>query len=596
MDLSFLKNINDFIYQKIFKYKHGVRLLLALVLVVAIVLLYEFDVFKRLELLTLDYRFILRHPKLKSSNIVFIDMAEDSVDAIGRWPWPRRWHATLIKALSSWRPKAIAFDVIFSEPQEDTTDDLAMEEAIRESGVVYLPFSYNLDTQKLKYLYRGEGIDSKYEPLPAFQEYMKGTGHINAMPDLDGILRRAPAIITYKDKTTYQFGMKIGFDVLGAKDADISFLPDRHIILFKTGYSDKFMKVPLDRDNQLIINWQGRWGEIFKHYSYVDVIRSYALLKEGKPPLVDLNVFRDKICIIGLTAAGLTDIKPIPIQNAYPAVGLNAMVVNSIVNNDFISEASRKADIFLIVLISILVTFYLSTLRPLSGIIFAIIGMVSYAVFSALLFCLFNLSVVTFYPIAAIFISYSLTAAYTQVLQSVERARLFKQATRDGLTHLYNVRHFNLLLEAEFRNVSLYKFRRLSLIMSDIDNFKHINDTYGHQAGDVILREVARTLESNCRQMDVVARYGGEEFIIMLAGAGTKEAFDVAEKIRSAVENKKFKFKNETYYATISIGVAEFSNEKNKDELIEKADKALYRAKQEGKNRVCAYSDHGPGS
>ncbi len=594
--MGIIKNLNNLFYQRLFKYKYSVKWLLAITFSLIVILLYHFDVFERLELLTLDYRFILRHPKSQPSKIVFIDMAEDSVDAIGRWPWPRRWHATLIKALSSWRPKAIAFDVIFSEPQEDTTDDLAMEEAIRESGVVYLPFSYNLDTQKLKYLYRGEGIDSKYEPLPAFQEYMKGTGHINAMPDLDGILRRAPAIITYKDKTTYQFGMKIGFDVLGAKDADISFLPDRHIILFKTGYSDKFMKVPLDRDNQLIINWQGRWGEIFKHYSYVDVIRSYALLKEDKPPLVDLNVFRDKICIIGLTAAGLTDIKPIPIQNAYPAVGLNAMVVNSIVNNDFISEASRKADIFLIVLISILVTFYLSTLRPLSGIIFAIIGMVSYAVFSALLFCLFNLSVVTFYPIAAIFISYSLTAAYTQVLQSVERARLFKQATRDGLTHLYNVRHFNLLLEAEFRNVSLYKFRRLSLIMSDIDNFKHINDTYGHQAGDVILREVARTLESNCRQMDVVARYGGEEFIIMLAGAGTKEAFDVAEKIRSAVENKKFKFKNETYYATIYIGVAEFSNEKNKDELIEKADKALYRAKQEGKNRVCAYSDHGPDS
>jgi diguanylate cyclase (GGDEF)-like protein len=88
----------------------------------------------------------------------------------------------------------------------------------------------------------------------------------------------------------------------------------------------------------------------------------------------------------------------------------------------------------------------------------------------------------------------------------------------------------------------------------------------------------------------VPARYGGEEFIIMLTGAGEKDAAEVGEKIRSAVEAKKFKFKDVNYNATISIGVVEFTNEKTKDELIAKADAALYHAKHTGKNKVIIYS------
>ncbi|MDD5136270.1 MAG: GGDEF domain-containing protein, partial [Candidatus Omnitrophica bacterium] len=127
----------------------------------------------------------------------------------------------------------------------------------------------------------------------------------------------------------------------------------------------------------------------------------------------------------------------------------------------------------------------------------------------------------------------------------------------------------------------------LSMLMVDLDRFKQINDTYGHQAGDTILREFAKIIQSKCRQTDVVARYGGEEFVVMLSGAGQKDALDIAEKIREGVQNKKFRFKNDNLGTTISMGVVEFSKEHDKEELVEKADKALYKAKEEGKNRVC---------
>lgn len=584
--MGIIKDLSNFIYQRAFKYKYSVRWLLAIIVSVIVIMVYQFDVFERFELLTLDGRFILRHPKPQPSKIVFIDMAEDSIAAIGRWPWPRKWHAALIKALSDYHPNAIAFDVIFSEPQ-DEADDLALEEAINQSGRVYLPLSYDLDEKRVKDLYKGDGIISAIGPLPVFKKYTKGIGHINVIPGIDGILRKIPPIINYNADTTYQLGLKIGLDYIGARET--FFYPDRNTILVKSS-DDKIMKIPLGRDNQLIINWQGRWGEEFPHFSYIDVIRSYALMKEGKEPIIDLNVFKGKICIIGLTALGLTDIKPIPIQNAYPAVGVNATIANSVINNDFIAEAPRKINILLIFLVSILTAFYLSNLRLLSGMFLAIASIVLYALLSIAAFDFFKISITTFYPILAIVLSYTLTSMYTQILQSIERAHLFKQATRDGLTYLYNVRHFNLLLEAEFKNAAMFKIRPLSVIMTDLDNFKHLNDTYGHQAGDTILRDAAKALQFKCRQTDVVARYGGEEFIIMLSGAREKDALDIAEKIRAAVESKKYKFKNDTYTQTISIGVVQYSNEKDKDELIGKADKALYKAKHEGKNRVCSYS------
>jgi len=569
------------------KFKNPI-LALALAVVLIVLVLYHFDVFERLELLTLDYRFVLRHLKPVASPIVFIDMAEDSIEAIGRWPWPRKWHAALIKILDEHVPRAIAFDVIFSESQ-DPAEDGALREAMWQSKKVYLPVLYNLNNEEGLGLYEGLGISSVAKPLPMFSSVSKGTGHINAVPDMDGILRRAPAIIKYKDVTTYQFGIKIALDMLGVDVKDISFDRKDHRLVSKTS-SGRILKIPLDSQNRIIINWLRKWGREFPHYSFIDIIKSYALIKEGKKPIIDLNVFKDKVCMVGLTASGLTDIKPVPIQNAYPAVGVNAMILNSVLDGDFIYDLPRGYNIAILIIISILVTLCLPYLRLLGGVILVVAAIVGYAAVSIIVFSMFDVVIVTFYPIFAILLSYSFTSIYVQILQSVERARLFKQATRDGLTSLYNVRHFNLLFEAEFKNASTYKSRRLSIIMADVDNFKSINDTYGHQAGDQILREIAKIMQSKCREVDVVARYGGEEFIMMLTGAGEKEACDVAEKIRLAVEAKKFKFKNEDYHATLSLGIAEYSKERDKYELVGKADKALYKAKHEGKNKVCIYS------
>ncbi|HEO63755.1 MAG TPA: GGDEF domain-containing protein, partial [Candidatus Omnitrophica bacterium] len=207
-------------------------------------------------------------------------------------------------------------------------------------------------------------------------------------------------------------------------------------------------------------------------------------------------------------------------------------------------------------------------------------------------FIIYNTLIVTFYPIFSIFASYILATTYTQALQSLEKTRLFNQATRDGLTGLFNVRHFKLMLEGEFKNVSSKKTKPLSVAMSDIDHFKNLNDTHGHQAGDTVLAEIAKIMHSACRATDVVGRYGGEEFIVMFTGADKEVAARVAERIRSEVEQMRFKFEKGTYKPTISLGVAQYAGDENAtDDLIKKADTALYEAKEGGRNQVRVYGD-----
>lgn len=161
-------------------------------------------------------------------------------------------------------------------------------------------------------------------------------------------------------------------------------------------------------------------------------------------------------------------------------------------------------------------------------------------------------------------------------------------AITDGLTKCYNHRHFQEVLESEFQRAKRYKLT-FSLLIGDIDNFKKINDTYGHQVGDIVLKGISSLLKRNVRELDVVARYGGEEFAVIMPETDTRGAYGTAERIRHSIEEYIFAGLPANTYVTISIGVGTYPDLKvaSKFDFIEKIDKALYRAKEEGKNRVC---------
>jgi len=174
----------------------------------------------------------------------------------------------------------------------------------------------------------------------------------------------------------------------------------------------------------------------------------------------------------------------------------------------------------------------------------------------------------------------------SQAAISLENAKLFDLATTDGLTKLFVRRYFQLMLDAEIQRSRRYN-RPFSLAMIDIDNFKHFNDTYGHQLGDEVLRSVGRTIRKNTRNVDISARYGGEEFVIIFPETDLDAALIAAEKVRRCIEQIEIPHESGNLKVTISLGLAAFPRHaQDKDDLIKSADGALYVSKREGKNQV----------
>ncbi len=164
--------------------------------------------------------------------------------------------------------------------------------------------------------------------------------------------------------------------------------------------------------------------------------------------------------------------------------------------------------------------------------------------------------------------------------------RLNKLAITDGLTNLYNSRHFYDQLNLEVDRIKRYG-HSLSLLLFDIDHFKKYNDSYGHLEGDKVLLQLCQIIKSCLRKMDTAYRYGGEEFTVILPETNREEAMFVAERIRSAVENDKFSPEpGAEIKITISVGVTQYAPDEKISKFVQRVDKAMYISKEKGRNLV----------
>jgi diguanylate cyclase (GGDEF)-like protein len=254
---------------------------------------------------------------------------------------------------------------------------------------------------------------------------------------------------------------------------------------------------------------------------------------------------------------------------------------------------ARSSGIFGVMVQSILIFFALVILiQSTESYSFLLASGFSYA---SIVFFIISISLTAYYiAITASISEYNAENLENKVKERTEALQkknsdLLVLATTDSLTGISNRRHWEQIAELFFVKSKRYN-SRLSLLMCDVDHFKKINDTYGHHIGDIVLIEISSLLTILLRSSDLIGRYGGEEFIILLPETDINHAIKAADKIRIIIE-KFFQTNRDYPTCTISIGVSSIEpNDRSLEECILKADKALYYAKRNGRNRAIAYS------
>lgn len=376
-------------------FKQLSKFIVPCILVLSALAISYFQPLDNFELATLDLRFLLRPAKsLPADKIALIEIGDDTIAKLGRFPFDRNYHAIIISALTEFGAKVILFDVLFSSPQEH---DAELEEAVAQSDKVYLPFAFDIDSAGKANIITAKDYASQC--LPALASKAKGTGHINVVPDPDGKFRRIPPYIKYNNKLYPNISFTAACGYLGINEKDLKFYPGERI---KCGNN---INVPLDERSQMIINYSGKWGKVFKHYSYVDVMQTYLAPAVGQEPILKPEYFKDKVCIVGVTTTGM-DIHSTPFEPIYPGVGIHAEMFNSIVNQRFITRVNRWVNLAILMFLGGIIAIIALIVKPTKGLFALAFFLTAFIAASLLLFDLYGIWIDMVSPVLIIILLY----------------------------------------------------------------------------------------------------------------------------------------------------------------------------------------------
>lgn len=557
-----------------------------------------------IESRTFDLRqnvLINNHAKAHNDNIVIVAIDDASyeyiLDNYGEWPLTRDVYAKLVDYLEAQHPQSVAFDLMFVKSMKSLPQaDLALVNSFKKYDNLYTAMNFdnqpedlripptlpkklavNLKNNGGKVDFTAQTYTNCRSILPAILDATSNVGMINVSRAEDGILRRMPVFLSYQGKFYPQLGLKVGLNYLKNRDntVDNNFVIDGNYLKLSN------RKIYLDDNGNAILNWYGSAGT----YEYIPL---YKLIKIARGEIKNEYDFNNKIVYFGTTASSLFDIKTVPVSRIYPGVEVQATYVNNIIDNNFIKKMSKPVTVVAGVILALLTgliimnisSAFVSSLTSLSLYVLYVLG----AYWSMKYF---NLWVDIVYPMLLALTAFISAYIVKYFITSRDFEHQYKLATTDGLTELYNHRYFQEQMKLNVENSKRYG-NEFSMIILDIDFFKKFNDTYGHQSGDAVLRQVAQTLKRSVRATDIACRYGGEEMSIILPNTGKNVAHSTAEKICERVSSNKFKLQGDKEVSvTISLGVSTYPQDgQTPSELIEAADKRLYNAKNNGRNQV----------
>ena len=297
-------------------------LILGFVLLVS--LGYIFHLFDPQELGFLDLRFKLRGPQPPHPEIVIVEIDDESINRISHWPWPRSYHATLLNLLSSYEPRLIFYDVLFTEESTQPSDDQLLAYAIKKAGNVIAAFFYHSEEPFIGFF-----------PIASFKEAARYLGFVNIESDSDARVRRIRQSIHPKEGTYYHSSAVAALGRFSDPKEGLQWLE----------------KIPVDRDHSFLINYPG-------DYSLFERIPFYWILEQkGKNDDELRRLFKGKILLVGQTATGGGDFRPTPFSSAYPGVGIQAAAIHTLLTGKYL----RRFDGFE----SVAILFLLTTLTVL---------------------------------------------------------------------------------------------------------------------------------------------------------------------------------------------------------------------------------------
>jgi len=535
----------------------------------------------RTQDLVFKLRHVLNKPPAVAKDILLITIDDASIEKVHqKWPFKRRLYAKLIEAAHDGGARLIAMDLVFFG-QGDPADNFLLSLAIERMQKVVLAAFIDSD---------GRFIRSRNE----FIEPALDSGLVNKTRDPDGRVRRNR--ILYRDTEGYIVGWP--WEIVIASDIKQfeteGYVPTAKAIHFPSAHGGEAYSLPLSgKLNTAIINYRVNYDDIeqmpFWKFLELENIEEHV---------------KDKILLVGPTAETLQDLHQTPLGRM-PGVLINCNFLLNLLGEDFMLAVPLFVTMIMVALFTffgIYLAFRLDLLRGM--LIFAGVSVGVLATAAGLFQANFLMDF--FSPLFLGWLAYIIIVLYRYVLTFIENVHLRGEVVTDALTKLYNRRFMETAIEEQIERLRLIDNKKgrstdvypeLSLIMMDVDNFKKINDTYGHQFGDDVLRLLGTTLKENTRKEDVCARYGGEEFCVILSSADPDMALQIAEKIRKAVEDRDMKHETLIVKFTISIGLVSVIADGllkptiTSRTVIEAADGALYRAKKTGKNKVFLYRD-----
>ena len=391
--------------------KWAQRFFLATALLTILLISY-FKIFDLCELQTYDWRSKLRGPRPVSADIVLIDIWDDTLAEFG-WPFDRKYYAELIEALHRAGAKAVMFDILFVEPKDS---DTLVAAAAKKADNVY--FANAFDTLKATHGHVTSGKILE-ELLTSYSRSAKAVGFVNVQADIDGKRRRAPLVINCNGRDYFHFTLQALADIFGIPKNSLQFHPGSSIQLLRA------LQLPLDEDGYFIISFAGKWVETFQHYSFKDVVRSYEAISQGKPPVLDLNIFKNKICIIGHTATATHDANANPLEPIYPNVGIHANIMNNVLERDFIRRAGRLWNLLILAILCGWIAWVSSNKKPLLALFYAILTVVLFIATACFVFLRFGIWVDLFYPVTVSVIFYT-ALTFTRVILEMRKREVIE--------------------------------------------------------------------------------------------------------------------------------------------------------------------------